>query len=973
MNKEKLHPANYDTISKIISQFPGTLFLFKVDKEGMFSMPYISEGAAELFGLSLEKIQTIPESFENIHPEYRERFIQSINESMENMSHWLCEYKVIMPSGDFKWVRGESVPELLPDGSIEWCGVLTDITQQKNNETIIKNSNILLESIRDANATYLSEENTDNPFQTLLHTLITITESEFGFIDEVLKDESGERYKLNLAMSDISWDKQSKELYRQLVERKHEFRNLNNLAGLPAKTGEVIIANNIQSDQRSGGVPRGHPTLRTFMGLPLYFHGELVGVAGVANRKRGYDKSTAEWLKPFLYSYAGLIHSVRARKKEQLLHKKMQNNLELIDTLINASPDSFFLLDKNGIVLTGNDVFAQRLGVSLDELTGNSIYRFLPDDIAQTRKKMAEKVIRTGQPLQFEDERAGMIFRHYLYPISGEKGTVSKIAVLGSDITRQTRAEFALKQSEEIFRTAFLNAPVIISICDVEDDRYIDVNDTFVRVTGYSREEAIGKTSVEIGFISAADRGRIKHFLEKNGAVKYPELDLTKADGSEMTCIYSGEIIEMDGEKRLLSIATDITEQKRGEYALRKSELRFRTVADNTYNWETWVDPDGMISYCSPSVERLTGYTPEEIISDPSLLERMVHPEDQSVVASHLCDELTDIKTVYHFDYRILTKTGKKKWVSHYCVPVFDQHKRFIGRRGSTRNITLQKLIEEQLRKNGEKFRTFYNKTPVMLHSIDKNGNLDSVSDYWLEKTGYSRNEVIGNKPYDFLTKDSRAKAKKYIPQLFLVGKINDVHYQFVCKNGDIIDVLLSSVVEYDSDGEVLMALAVINDITQLIKIENELKNASNDIRKKAARLEELNIALKVLLEQRGEEKIQLEKQILEKMNVLIKPYFEKLKREMLPDQTNTLIDIIQSNCDEIFEPLSRDLGVETLGLSSAEMQIIDLIKSGKSTKEIASLLSISESTAYTHRKNIRKKIGLRGEKTNLETFLKKK
>ena len=117
--------------------------------------------------------------------------------------------------------------------------------------------------------------------------------------------------------------------------------------------------------------------------------------------------------------------------------------------------------------------------------------------------------------------------------------------------------------------------------------------------------------------------------------------------------------------------------------------------------------------------------------------------------------------------------------------------------------VTDTKKAEEALRKSKEKYRTLYNNTPVMMHSIDPEGRLLSVSDCWLETLGYERSEVLGRRSEEFLTPECRRYAREAVlPRLIQTGQCKDVPYQFMKKNGGAIDVLLSGIAERDAQGE---------------------------------------------------------------------------------------------------------------------------------------------------------------------------
>lgn len=131
------------------------------------------------------------------------------------------------------------------------------------------------------------------------------------------------------------------------------------------------------------------------------------------------------------------------------------------------------------------------------------------------------------------------------------------------------------------------------------------------------------------------------------------------------------------------------------------------------------------------------------------------------------------------------------------------------------------------------RYSSIYNSAPVMLHSIDREGRLISVSEFWLEKMGYKRSEVIGRFSTEFLTAESSEYAKKIVlPNFMAKGICKDISYQFVKKNGEIIDVLLSAISEKDKNGNVNRSLAVITDITQLKQKDDALRDREEFLRK---------------------------------------------------------------------------------------------------------------------------------------------
>jgi PAS domain S-box-containing protein len=149
--------------------------------------------------------------------------------------------------------------------------------------------------------------------------------------------------------------------------------------------------------------------------------------------------------------------------------------------------------------------------------------------------------------------------------------------------------------------------------------------------------------------------------------------------------------------------AWDIIERKQAEDALRESEQKFRTLVDWTYDCEQWVDPQGDIVYISPSCERITGYRPEDFISEPDLLTQIVHPDDQKSYDEHknlIHDETAGITNV---EYRIITRDERVRWIDHICRPLFGEDGQYLGRRVSNRDITGRKQAEKEIIERNQK------------------------------------------------------------------------------------------------------------------------------------------------------------------------------------------------------------------------------------------------------------------------------
>lgn len=175
----------------------------------------------------------------------------------------------------------------------------------------------LLNAVTRALSQYISETDPYILFNGLLNELLELTKSEYGFIGEVFHSHNNDPYIKSYATTDISWDEDTQQLYNKMKKKGMEFSKLDSLYGTVLKTGEAVISNQPSTDPRSYGIPKGHPPLNKFLGLPFYSSRELLGVVGIANRRGGYEQWLVEYLKPFLTTCGNLIQAYRNNLKLQ--------------------------------------------------------------------------------------------------------------------------------------------------------------------------------------------------------------------------------------------------------------------------------------------------------------------------------------------------------------------------------------------------------------------------------------------------------------------------------------------------------------------------------------------------------------------------------------------------------------------------------------------------------------------------------
>ena len=200
-------------------------------------------------------------------------------------------------------------------------------------------------------------------------------------------------------------------------------------------------------------------------------------------------------------------------------------------------------------------------------------------------------------------------------------------------------------------------------------------------------------------------------------------------------------------------------------------------------------------------------------------------------------------------------------------------------------------------------------------------------------------------------------------------GELEEFLYDYPCHVEEGPHWYYMRVLRMSGPGPVRV-VASHEEITALKLTEEALRKRRQELIEQKQSLEETYIAMKVLLKQREEDKLELEKKVLNNVKDLVLPYVEKLKNSRMSAKDRTLVDIVDTHLQDIISPLLQRFTNAKILLTPQEMQVASLVKDGKTSKEIADVLNVSETTVNFHRKNLRVKFGLRNKRTNLRSYL---
>jgi len=243
---------------------------------------------------------------------------------------------------------------------------------------------------------------------------------------------------------------------------------------------------------------------------------------------------------------------------------------------------------------------------------------------------------------------------------------------------------------------------------------YRDCNKAFELLVGCTKYSIVGRSMYEFYPQELADHYRyMDDLIIKNPYNQQYEYIITNSKGEYCDVLFSKCVLySTNGEVTgIVGVILDISDRKNLERIIIENEEKYRTLADFTYDWESWIGPAGEYLYISPSCERITGYTVQEFIENPDLIIKIAHPEDQQMLERHYLNSPIQQNGIHHMDYRIITKDGQERWISHYCQSVFRDDGTWLGRRESKRDITFRKKVTAAYERTNKKLLLLSNIT----------------------------------------------------------------------------------------------------------------------------------------------------------------------------------------------------------------------------------------------------------------------
>jgi PAS domain S-box-containing protein len=415
-------------------------------------------------------------------------------------------------------------------------------------------------------------------------------------------------------------------------------------------------------------------------------------------------------------------------------------------------------------------------------------------------------------------------------PDDETKALRAQVAELEEERRRLGAVQKSLQESERKFRLLAENVPGVIYVCR-NDERYtmIYLNDQVEAVTGHPKEAFL---SDRVSFVELYHPDDVANIVQEvNAAVAARRsfhliYRILHPSGQWRWVDEFGTGVYDDRTQELLFLEGflhDITERKYAEEALRESVERYRTVVEFSPDCIYWRTPEHRLAYVAPASERVTGYTAEEFMASPQLLDEIVYPEDRSLWKDH-CHARMPNGSPRPMEFRIITKEGQIRWVSHVCCPIYDDYGTPLGERGSHRDITERKLAEEELHRER---RLFTGGPVVVFRWIAEEGwPVEYVSPNVAQLFGHSREEfTIGRLSYASIVHPHDLQRVAEEVTTFTQSGVPcfEQYYRIVRPDGSSRWLYDFTVFARDDTGRVTHYEGYVLDITERKQAEEEL------------------------------------------------------------------------------------------------------------------------------------------------------
>ncbi|UCE82695.1 MAG: PAS domain S-box protein [Deltaproteobacteria bacterium] len=508
--------------------------------------------------------------------------------------------------------------------------------------------------------------------------------------------------------------------------------------------------------------------------------------------------------------------------------EELRESAEKYRTILESIEEGYFEVDLAGNFTFFNDSLCLIAGYSRDELMGMNNRDYTSPETAKEMYHIFSNIFRTGEPakvVDYEifrkdgDTRVLEMSASLMRDVSGRPVGFRGVA---RDITVRKRAEEALRESEERYRSLFNNNHSVMLLIDPETAEIVDANPAACSFYGWSQQELTSKKITDINTLTneqvfremerAKSEQRSQFFFRHrlaNGKVRDVE-------------VFSGPI-KLYGKRLLYSIVHDITERKQAEVLLQESETRYRTVVEDAPAMICRFLPDGTLTFVNSAYSLYFEKNSDDLLGQNFL--QFIPEEDHEKVRNRFMS-LTQEDPLVTYEHQVIAPNGTVRWQRWTDRALFDEHGRLVEYQSIGNDITESKKAGEALWESEKRYRTVLesNPDPVVVYDIE--GKVVYFNPAFTSVFGWNLGERFGKKMDGFVPEENWAETKMMIDRVLAGESFSGVETRRYTKDGNIIPVSISGAVYRDGDGNPVGSVINLRDISLQKNLERQLQQA---------------------------------------------------------------------------------------------------------------------------------------------------
>jgi len=544
---------------------------------------------------------------------------------------------------------------------------------------------------------------------------------------------------------------------------------------------------------------------------------------------------------------AGVVLAFRGIADDQWVAEELKRSEERYRLLFDNYGDPISIYSIDGALLMVNSVGAKNLGGKREDLVGKSIYDLHPEQ-ASGYVEGFRQIAMSGKAVDSEGEveipSGKRWFWSILQPVRDESGKVYAVQIVSHDITQRKQAEEALRASNHKYRTLLENLPQKIFLKDT-NSVYISCNKNYSDDLNIRPDEIVGRTDYDFFPKELAEKYRADdERIVKSGETKELEETYTQ-DGREVTVhtVKTPMKDETGSVFGVLGIFWDITERKRAEEALQESERRYRLLAENSSDVIYMLDTNVRLTYISPSVTRLLGYSVEEAMS--GTMADWLAPGSLEVALQALAEDrvLENVQPEAHQRLQPLLmelrrKDGTTVWTETMFTFLRNPDGQITGYLGVTRNIAGRKQAEEELQRKEEYFRSLIENSSDAISIVDADGTIRYQSPSYEPVLGYVPEEEVGRNMLNNIHPDDITKVSEDFARLLQdPGYVTHFEVRVRARDGSwrVLEGVARNLLHHPAVEGIVVNL---RDVTERKQAEEKLKKAMEELEHANAEME---------------------------------------------------------------------------------------------------------------------------------------